>query len=357
MPLSSCVDLHQTPCAIEWQCADETSSLTTPDPSNTNIQFTIRLNSTRPDNITALFEILVPIKLKDIPGSCAIYIRICPSSVTSFECSLGAPSSEAVKQKFDSATVCLNFELAKNPTVLVPTAVGEPVVAARPRSGKVLDAIYQLSRVTALSVHIKDALLSKNQLDTISNVVKRGHLEPLDGPEYSISRLYSGKGAKIATLSNPTPPSYAEAAALPPPTPPPHKRKRLRPKSQTADDTISEIMAQVHEINKRNSFYAATLEAIQQENKELKADNAKLRAEVETLKKSHQDLEEEVAELRVLGMDLGDSNEAEKIEMQDDIRELANQVDFIDRGKDDQAFLQRVKREVLHDLAARLSGD
>jgi cell division protein FtsB len=357
MPSSPCIDLRQTPCAVEWQCADETSSLTTPDPSNTSIQFTIHLDSTRPDNITALFEILVPIKLKDIPGSCAIYLRICPSSVTSFECSSGAPASEAVKQKFDSATVCLNFQLAKTPTVLVPTAVGEPVVAARPRSGKVLDAIYQLSRVTALSVHIKDALLSKNQLDTISNAVTRGHLEPLDGPEYSISRLYSGKGAKIATLSDPTPPSYAEAAALPPPTPFAYERKRPRLNSQTADDTMSQILAQVQMINKRNTLYAATLEALQQENKEIKADNAKLRAELETLKKSHQDLEEEVAELRALGMDLGDSNEAEKIEMQDDILELANRVDFIDRGKDDNAFLQRVKRELLREMAARLSGD
>jgi hypothetical protein len=357
MPSPPCIDLHQTPCVVEWQWGDEACSLATPDPSNTSVQFTIHLDSTRPHTITTLFEILVPIKLKDIPGSCAIYLRICPSSVTSFEYSSGATATEAVKQKFDSATVCLNLQLAKAPTVLVPTAVGEPVVAARPRSGKVLDAIYQLSRVTALSVYIKDALLSKNQLDTISNGVNHGHLKPLSGPDYSISRLYSGKGAKIATLSDPTPPSYAEAAALSPPNPPTYERKRPRPNSQNADDTMSQILAQVQMINKRNTLYAATLEAIQQENKEIKADNVKLRAELETLKKSHQELEDEVAELRRLGLDLGDSNDAERIEMQDDILDLANRVDFIDRGKDDDAFLQRVRRGLLHEIAARLSGD
>ncbi|KAF4442358.1 hypothetical protein F53441_11786 [Fusarium austroafricanum] len=95
-----------------------------------------------------------PNQAQDIPGSSAIYLYICPS-VTLFEFSSRTPISEDIKQKFDPAAR-LDLQLNKSPAVLVFTAVGERVIAARPRSGRVSDTIYRLSLATALSIFIED---------------------------------------------------------------------------------------------------------------------------------------------------------------------------------------------------------
>ncbi|KAK7398505.1 hypothetical protein QQX98_012113 [Neonectria punicea] len=307
--------------------------------------------------MSALFEILVPVKLKDVPGGSAIYLGICPLSVTSFAFSSSTTASEAVKQRFDSAALCLDFHLNKNPTVLIPSSTREPVVAARVRSGRVLDAIYQLSRVTALRIYIKDAILSKDELQSISNGVNQGHLKPFLNPDHDISRMYGGNGAKITTLPDPKPPPYTEDEPPPPPNAPAYDRKRARQSTDDERDSISHIWAELRTIHKRDAMRTTALEAAQQETRELRADNATLREKLTTLEKSHQDLEAEVAELKSAMMEMGDMKDAEKIEMQDDIIALTNRVDYLDRGKDDDAFLERVTQDVLHELGTRLLGD
>ncbi|KAF4437109.1 hypothetical protein FALBO_17422, partial [Fusarium albosuccineum] len=208
MSTLSSIDLDQTPAVVVWQWNGVTCSLATPDPSNTSIRLTIRLDSTRLRTMYALFEILVPLKLKDIPGSSSVFLRICSSSITSFGFSSSTSTPETIKQRFGSAVLCLDFRLNKNPTVLVPSSVREPVAAARSRSARVLDAVYQLSRATALSVYIKDAILSNDELQSISSGVDLGHLKPFPSLDYDISRMYGGKGAKTTTLPGPKPPPY-----------------------------------------------------------------------------------------------------------------------------------------------------
>ncbi|KAK7429758.1 hypothetical protein QQZ08_003784 [Neonectria magnoliae] len=333
MTTSSRIDLDRTTAVVEWQWNRVTGSLATPDPSNTSIQLTIRLEPTRLRTMYALFEILVPVKLKDVPGSSAIYLRICPLSVTSFAFSPSTTASEAMEPRFDSAALCLDFRLNKNPTVLIPSSVREPVVAAR------------------------DAILSKDELQSISNGVNQGHLKPFLNPDHDISRMYGGNGAKITTLPDPKPPPYTEDEPPPPPNAPAYDRKRARQSTDDERDSISQIWAELRTIHKRDAMRTTAFEAVQQETRELRADNATLREKLTALGKSHQDLEAEVAELKSAMMAMGDMKDAEKIEMQDDIMALINRVDYLDRGKDDDAFLERVTQDVLHELGTRLLGD
>ncbi|KAF4445370.1 hypothetical protein FALBO_17193, partial [Fusarium albosuccineum] len=139
--------------------------------------------------------------------------------------------------------------------------------------------------------------------------------------------------------------------------PPTYDRKRARQSTDDERDSISQIWAELRKINKRDAMRTTAVEALKQENQELRADNATLRAQLTTLEESHQDLEEEVAELKRAMMDMEDTKDTEKIEMQDDIIALTNRVDYVERGKDDDAFLERVTKDVLHEMATRLSGD
>ncbi|KAM0414537.1 hypothetical protein ACHAPT_013622 [Fusarium lateritium] len=389
MTTCSSIDLDRTTAVVEWQWNGVTCSLATPDPSNASVQFTIRLDSTRLRTMYALFEIVIPIKLKDAPGSTAIYLRICPSSIASFEFCSSTAVSEAIKKRFDSVALCLDFRLKKNPAVLIPSSIREPVAVSRGRSGRVLDAIYQLSRVTALSIHIKDAILSHDDLKSISNGVNQSRFKPFANPDYDISRMYGGKGAKITTLAEPQPPPYTEDASPPPSNVPARDRKRARQSTDDEQESISQIWAKLRTISKRDAMRTTVIEALQQENLELRADNAALRARITVLEQSHQillgdvaglrpatteggdatlresvtfleasyeDLEEEVEKLKELAAELGDLKEVEVNEMQEEIDNLTTRVEFIEEGKDDDAFLERVTGQVLHEMGSRLLG-
>ncbi|KAF4953812.1 hypothetical protein FSARC_12311 [Fusarium sarcochroum] len=384
MTTPSCINLEQTTAAIEWQWNGATRTLVIPDPTNSTIRFTARLDITQH---RALFEIVIPIRFKDKGTASAIYLRMSPLFINSFDFSTKTEPPETLKTTFDSVTTSLDLQLTKTVAVLVPIYVKEPVSAARPRSGKVLDSLCELSRVTALRVYIRDSLLSDDQLRSIRDEVHQRNLEPFSGPDYDISRMFAGNGAKATVLAPVAPPSYEKSTSLQPA--PSYERKRPR------QNTIEGPKYNVDEMWKRLCMLESTIAEIrepraestkprdekqelrdpqaQAENAEpvdqsqmvqkLSAENSQLRDRVSCLESKlaalvdkHESLEREIAGLRDSQDATNYEEDAAVISIREDIKALEDRADYIERGKDDDDFAKKLKEEVFHELAARVSA-
>ncbi|KAM0084641.1 hypothetical protein ACKRZS_003135 [Fusarium odoratissimum] len=373
-----CIDIDQTAAIVEWEWEGATRCLATPDPDNVPIRFTIHIDSTH-DQHRAHFEIIIPVKFKDKPSSAAVLLRISPLFITCFRFSTNIDPSDSIKkQRFDSAA-CLEFELGNTVAVLVPSYVKEPISASRPRSGKILDSLYELSRVTTLRIYIQDSLLSLDQLSSISDRVTKGQLEPFSGPEYDISRMFSGSGAKATKLAPPKPPSYEKATSSQPPSAPSYQRKRPRQDSLQGPDSISQVWDKLQKLEslfhskvgeltaenaklrdqklKPDESQAETTQPTDQSQViiELRAENARLREEVERLKNRQEDLEAEVASLQTTQRSEKDTEEVAIIEIRDDIESLERRLSWVENGKDEY-FMKQIKQEIFDELATRVLG-
>ncbi|KAH7255346.1 uncharacterized protein BKA55DRAFT_491795, partial [Fusarium redolens] len=366
-----------TTAVVEWEWDGATRSLATPDPDNVAIRFTLHIDSTH-DQHRAHFEIIIPLRFKDKSSGAAVFLRISPLIITCFRFSTNIDPSDSIKQRFDSAT-CLEFELSNPITVLVPSYVKEPISASRPRSGKVLDSLYELSSVTALRIYIQDSLLSLDELNSISDRVAKRQFEPFSGPDYDISRMFSGSGAKVTNLAPPKPPSYEKATSLQPPSAPSYQRKRPRQDSLQGPDSISQVWDKLQKLesifhdkvgeltaeNAKLRDQKPKLGESQAENTqltdqsqvvlELRAENARLREEVERLKNRQEDLEAEVALLQTAQASEKDTEEVAIIEIRDDIESLERRLSWIENGKDEY-LMKQIKQEIFDELATRILG-
>ncbi|SPJ75734.1 uncharacterized protein FTOL_05465 [Fusarium torulosum] len=345
------VDIEEVKAVIEWQHHDTTRWLTEADPPSSSIRFTLRLDAS-----FALFEIVIPIKYKDYPTSSAIYVHINPESITSLSHSIKDNAPDASDLVFPSAT-SLNLDLDNTVSILIPTFIKEPVVAARPRSGKILDSLYELLHTTSLRIYIPDDTLSLEQLDSISTAVTQQQLKPFSGPDFDVSRLFTGSGAKVTTLPRAPPPSYNKAAAqtnipsynesttFDPPT---HKRKR----KQEASEKDGPIWAKLLELETIIQ-HRAPQDALVQEAQ--RAEILELRDKLARCEKRVLDLEAEVAGLRQAQDDANDAESVELTELRDDVQTLEEKIDFVARGKDDEEFKERLKEELLGELILRIS--
>jgi hypothetical protein len=344
------VDIEEVKAVVEWQHHGTTRWLAKGDPTRSSIRFTLRLDAS-----CALFEMVIPIKYKDHPTSSAIYIHINPESITSFSHSVKENAPDASDKVFPSAT-CLNLELDKTVSILIPTFVKEPVVAARPRSGKILDSLYELLHTTSLCIYIPDDTLSLEQLDSLSTAVTQQQLKFFSGPDVDISRLFTGIGAKATTLPRAPPPSYNKAAAqtntplynesttFDPPT---HKRKR----SHEASGKDGPIWAKLLELETLIQQRAQQDALVQEQRVQIVELQDKLaRHEQRVL-----DLEAEVVGLRQAQDDDKDAESVELTELRDDVQTLEEKIDFVARGKDEDEFKDRFKEEILAELILRIS--
>jgi hypothetical protein len=381
------VQLDAVKAVLAWHHNGTPRCLAEPDPKSSSIRFTLHLNTT-----SALFEIQIPISYKQHTKTSAIYIHINPQSVTSFTHSVEETLPDAVKPVLGSA-ICLNFDLNDAITILIPSFISEPVTAARLRSGVILDSLYELVEATSLRVYIPDDALSQDQLESLSSVAVQ-QLDPFSGPDYDISRWFSGRGAKVTTLAKPPPPSYNKAtvgqtdAPLynesstfdPPPTS--HKRKRSHdstgkqgrevvPNNATIWDKLLELESVVHNRTRPNtpedqSRHVHDLQAqvaklqtqlVLCEKKALDRETeiANLQAQLTQCEKKVVDLDTEIAGLRYT-QDNAD-NEASVIisEIEDTLREHEEKIDFVTRGKDDDEFVDILKEEILSELITRIS--
>lgn len=402
------VQLDAVKAVLAWQHNGAPRYLSEPDPKTSSIRFTLHLNTT-----SALFELQIPISYKQHTKTSAIYIQINPQSITSLSHSVDQDTPDAIKHVLSSAT-CLDLELNDAITILIPSFISEPVTAARLRSGVILDSLYELVETTSLRVYIPDDALSHDHLESLSSANIQ-ELSPCSGPDYDISRWFSGRGAKVTTLAKPPPPSYNkatvgqtdaplynESSTFDPPTPS-HKRKRsqdstgkrsreLVPNNATIWDKLLELEATVHNRTRPNTpddqsrhvqelqaevaklqtqLVLCEKKALDRESEIMRlqtrldqcekkvvdgeAEVAKLQTQLKQCEKKVDDLDTELAGLRYT-QDNAD-NEASVIisEIEDTLREHEEKIDFVTRGKDDDEFVDILKEEILSELITRIS--
>lgn len=326
----ACISLNETTAVVEWQWEGVTRNLATADPDHDAIRFTLRLD--RESQSGAHFELSIPFRFKDKPAGAGVRLRINPFFIKSFSYSDVPSPPDAVKPIFDTTT-SLDFTLDNRITVLIPSDVQEPVVAARARSGKVLDLIHELSCITFLRIYIQQSLLSLDDFKAIREAAEQRQIKPSSDPNYDISRMFGGSGAKVTTIPPPKPPSYKNATRSQPPSNAPSNRKRAR------QDSHPEFF---------NQFWDK-LQKLESKVDDLQADNAKLRADNAQLKEKVERLEKKCE-----GLESVDAEEAVIIEIRDDISSLDHRVKCIEDARNED--LEDIKEGVFDELAKRLIG-
>ncbi|KAF5666072.1 hypothetical protein FHETE_6373 [Fusarium heterosporum] len=340
------VNVHNTtPAVIGWQWNDATCSLSEPDPKFSDITLTTRFDTT-----CSLFELSIPIKIKDIRlkddkagdnGISTLLLRICPSTIDTFSFASAATAPESTRPKFSSSVTRLDFKLNQTLDILVPTNAQDPIIPGRAHSGVVLDAIRQISNSTSLSIYIQDAVLSKTDLQSLSDAFDQGIYKSTRSSRHAIASLYGGNGAKIIRLAAQTgqnPPPYHETTP-PPPSAPLYSKKRPRQDSHDErDNDITRIWAVLANMKERD----ARTEALEVENRRLRKDVEELRERVALLEKQKEDYErveaqtsDNTAELVNVDIELAD--------MREDICELKVKADSLERGE----LADNVKHDVL----------
>ncbi|KAH7236550.1 hypothetical protein BKA59DRAFT_496739 [Fusarium tricinctum] len=309
--------------------------------------------TTRFDTTSSLFELSIPIKLKDIRlkddkgdnSISTLLLRICPSTVDSFSFASIVAAPEATRSKFTASTR-LEFRLNQNLDILVPTNAQDPLIPARAHSGVVLDAIRQISNVTKLSISIQDAVLSDTHLQQLSNAFSQGLYKSVRQDD--LASLYSGKGAKIIHLSAQTgqnPPPYRELTP-PPPSAPIYSKKRPRQDSHDERDTdISKIWAVLATLRERD----LRTEALEDDNRRLRKEVEELRERVILLEKRKDDFERVEAQTDENTVELADLD-VELADMREDICELKAKAASVERGE----LAEDVKHDVLEYMRVRL---
>ncbi|KAM0361962.1 hypothetical protein ACHAO7_011853 [Fusarium culmorum] len=363
------IRIENTTAAIEWEVGDTTHSLATPDPTNKTIHFKLRLDSTpNQGQRRALLEVKVPVRFKDKGPEASIYLRLNPLFITSFTFTTKTEPSDPIKTTFNSAIICLDFQLEKTIDVLAPTFVKMPVTAVRGRSGVVLDALRELSCSHSMRIYIRDDSITASHLSLLKDAISQRTLQPLSGPDYDIRRMFSGAGAQVVDLSySPPPPSYDDAAAPPLPAAPLYERKRPRQDSDGDRNGSSQQMST--RLSRLESTMTAYFEKLRTESEnaaladELRTENTGLRERVallennyENLQKKCDNLERDMASLEQAYKDRDDEEDTELISIRDDIDTLEHKTNWIERGKDDETFAAKIKKEVLDELAALISG-
>jgi hypothetical protein len=344
--------LEGVTAALEYEYNNTTHFLTKPDPEHLPIRFTLHVDATY-----ALFDILIPIRYKDKTSSKTINIRINPSSITSLERSTQTSLPDDI---FPSAT-CLELQLSDAVTILVPSLVKEPVAVARPRSGRILTSLYEISHVSKLRIYIPEPALSIDELDSLSTAIAQRKLQPFSDPDHDISRMFSGSGAKATTLPAPLPPSYDKVVSSAPlynesnAFDPPNTRSRKRQRSQEILPDSGAIWNKLQKLEAliQHSTPASDESLLVQE---LRAEVAQLKEHIATCQKRCTELELEVASLRETRANVEETEAVELAEIREDIETLDNRIDFIERGKDDEAFGNKIKGEIFDELAGRVKG-
>lgn len=359
---TSSIELDGVTAVIEYQYDGATRFLTRPDPEHASILFTLHVEAT-----CALFDIVIPIRYKDKTSSKSMNIRISPPSITSLGYSTKTTLPDAITPIIPSAT-CLELQLVEAITILVPSFIKEPVAAARARSGKILDSLYELSHATDLRIYIPDSALSVDQLKSISTAIEKQQLQPFSGPDYDISRMFSGSGAKVTTLAAPLPPSYNKVASVQPSAPlynvsatfdPPSTRSRKRKLSQEVLADADAIWNKLQKLEAMINHRTAQDDQARDQSlliQVLRDEIALLREQLASCQKKCADLEVEVAGLRETQANADDTEAVELADMREDIKTLENRLDFVERGKDDEELGNKIKVEIFDELAARVKG-
>ncbi|EWZ79053.1 hypothetical protein FOWG_16771 [Fusarium oxysporum f. sp. lycopersici MN25] len=369
----SSIRIQNTTAVIEWDVDNTTRSLATPDPINSTIQFTLRLDApTTKGQRGALFDVMVPVRFKDKGKHASIYLRLSPLFISSFAFTIKAEPSDDIKTTFSNAVTCLDFTLEKPIAFLAPRYVQMPVTAARLRSGAVLDALRELSCARRMRIYVSEEVITTAQLTLIQDAVSQRTLEPLSGPDTDISRMFDGLGGKSVHLSLPQTvpalPTYDDAVALPPPAPP-LERKRPRSDSDNdgdgdSDKGSSRLWTKVLRLESIMMTYVEKpraqvnvgVEELRTENTQLRERVACLEDKVLTLQNKNEELERDMAILEQANKGRDEEEDAQLISISEGLESLESRVDWIERGKDDEAFADKLKGVIFDELAARVAG-
>ncbi|KAI1025264.1 hypothetical protein LB504_009983 [Fusarium proliferatum] len=365
LPIDVSLDVqHTTKAVVAWATEDGTMQfLTKPDPKSSAITLKTWFIAE-----AAFFELAVPIKLKGVGVVADAIVRVCASSIVSLQTVKSPTVPPAIGEAFNSTVLSLDFTLSRPPAVIVHADATEPLSPSKRSSGVVLDAIRDLSKTTAFSIHI-DARGAPPNMQDISAAASQGLFRACS-TRYHIASMYGGIGGKLTDWSDSAdtapPPSYQETTSSPPPPPPPiqpasKKRPRQDTNTDTERDDISLLWGELRAIKEAQSRVdvkqvQSRVEALETENQKLKQQNKELAQSLVNLQERYDALEDRLAALDSKNDDFADAYDGSLAELRDDMDRIGGVVDFVHEGEVDEESLRVIKEAVVHEIMTRLAN-
>ena len=355
------IDLyHTTKAFAKWKEEDTIRYLTKPDPKTSAITVSARFNWD-----AAFFELGVPVKLKGLEALTIVYLRLCASTIISLQLAKNPTVPNAIGEVFQSTVLSLDFTLNSPPSIIAQVGIPEPLCPARKLSGSVVDAIRDLSNATTLSICI-EARDAPPQLQSVSDGVSHGKFESFRSTRYDIASLYGGLGGKVITPSEPAPPTYDEAASSPPPPPPIEpSRKRLRQDSSTdtKQDGITLLWAEIRAmkeshrqvevenstLKQQNTELVTSMETLRQQNKELVDSMANLQEQYDALESRHAAVEAKTDAFE-------DTYDVALVDLREEMRCLDGVVKYLQDGQVGEETMRVIKSAVVDEIMKRLAN-
>ncbi|KAF5714092.1 hypothetical protein FMUND_7594 [Fusarium mundagurra] len=337
--------------------------LTKPDPKSSAITLKTLFNAE-----AAFVELAVPIKLKGVGVVADAILRVCASSIVSLQTVKSPTVPPAIGEAFKSTTLSLEFTLSRPPAVIVHAAAIVPLSPSKRSSGVVLDAIRDLSKTTAFSIHI-DARDAPPNMQEITDLASQG-LFRSSSTRYHIASMYGGVGGKLVDSSDSAdtapPPSYQETTSSPPPPPPPIQQpaSKKRPRQDTDADTerdISLLWGELRAIKEAQSRVdvkqvQGRVEALETENQKLKQQNKELAQSLVNLQERYDALEDRFAALDSKNDELADSYDCAFSDVRENMDRLEGVVDFVHEGGVRDESLKVIKEAVVQEIMTRLAN-
>lgn len=239
------IDFQTTaPAVIEYGADDAMHFLGEPDPRTDRITFKVRYIE---QDSTGLFKIVIPVQFKDMKTH--IIVPICPDAIASLELEPFPTSPDAVQKRLKCSTIRLRFQLSRCLEVVVPTDAMEPLRPRHVATGKVLDALRCITRLTVLNIYVPTTELPIAHAEAVREAVSQRRLLPLTR-EYDLASLFSGNGGKTTdvSISSENPPSYRDLSPGPPVNPSrSNKRRRVADQKSPSpsDGRIEAIWAEL----------------------------------------------------------------------------------------------------------------
>lgn len=224
------LDISGAPAVVTW-CDQGLTSNTRALSHSAHDRLTLQIHRDTTSN-SAFIQLKANVALKARRDRTNVFLAIHPERIQTVAIVDDAEDKELATNQLATTTYCLQFVLARPPTLVVPQGDLTP---KHKTSRLVLDSLQALAKQTRCSVHLPSATVAKARLVSLCEALSAGTLRST--PKFTdVASLYGGKGGRIiehgiqpaasgpgsaapATTEAESPPSYDELSLSSPPRP------------------------------------------------------------------------------------------------------------------------------------------
>lgn len=186
------IDVSGIHAVVSWVGMQDSSTTLQHSSHSTHDHLTLQIHRDVSLN-TAFFQLRANVALKSRRDRTNVYLSIHPERIRTVTLTENDGSHDFAANKLGTSTHCLQFVLARSPSLVVPQGDLTP---KHKGSRVVLDSLQALVKQTTFSVYLPASTLTKARLTALCESVSSGNV--LSSPKFAdTASLYGGKGGRV----------------------------------------------------------------------------------------------------------------------------------------------------------------